>query len=219
MTAVTSPRNIGHVNLDRARFFLDQMGQAEQADPFDRVAVEMYLHATIVFGKATQDWMADRYGGKGKAKHKAWLKTTPLWEDPLCSFFAKTRDVIVHEDGSVETVMRTIIHGSAGKIVISAGAGIIRVSPTNPTPRQRRKAHREHRRDLAAAQRKQREKDMAVRHILAEHCAEAEARAREHVDPGPTPRIHFVEAWIANRPAVDVVRNYLDKLEQVLEGV
>ena len=71
--SVASTRNTGQSNLGKAKFFLSQVDRAEQAEPFDPVAVEAYLDAAIVFGKATQDWMADQYGGQ------AWLKNSPMW--------------------------------------------------------------------------------------------------------------------------------------------
>src|SRR5688572_6188366 len=102
MTAPTTVARItGRANLRKARFFLRRLAEAERLAPLDREAAETYLEAAIIFGKATQDWMKDEFGGV------PWLKASPLWNDPLCKFFADVRDVIVHDDGSVEVLART----------------------------------------------------------------------------------------------------------------
>ena len=116
--------NTGRANLARGRFFLAKLRETEQPGLFDRFVVETYLMAAIVFGKATQDWMAGRYGGPSKAERKKWLKTTSLWEDPVCELFAKTRNIIVHEDGSVDLLTQhSITVSMAAAIVVLSSPG------------------------------------------------------------------------------------------------
>ena len=216
---IVSPGTVGDANLRKARFFLGHVRLAERAEPFDPAAVEAYLAAAIVFGKATQDWMADKYGGKTRTARKAWLKGTSLWGDPLCELFAQIRDILVHEDGSVEPNARTsvTVYASAGLAVGSGGIATVRITPTNPPLWQRVKLRWKRRRDLANARRRRRKQDEEVRRIIAKHRAEAEIYARAYPAKRTT-RAHFTHSdpLVTERPAVDVVRDYLDRLERVL---
>jgi len=198
-------------------------------DPFDQIAAEAFLAAAIVFGKATQDWMADQFGEledaadqSASARRKAgkkWLKSTSLWEDPVCKLFANTRDVIVHEDGSVELDSRTsvTIHVPTATVVLSGGTVIVQVTPTNATPEQLEEVRQQYERDRAEAERQNREREEAVALIIAEHREKAEEYARSHPVERTT-RVHFnaTDREIAGKPAVDVVRGYLDHLERAL---
>lgn len=103
-------RNTGRSNLWKARFFVEHIKHFEIEDDSDIMQVEAYLDAAIVFGKATQDWIKDNYG-------IAWLKQSELWGNPLCKFFADSRDVIIHEDGVVDIVMQPGQGGASISIV------------------------------------------------------------------------------------------------------
>jgi hypothetical protein len=105
--------DIGRLHLRRARFFLDRVTEVEIAQPFDRFAAESYLYAAMVFSKATLDWMKQKFGEQVdssvpsaiKRAGKEWLKSTSLHKDPICRKIADFRDIIVHEDRSVELLM------------------------------------------------------------------------------------------------------------------
>jgi hypothetical protein len=185
--------NTGQSNLTRARFFLEKLAEAEDSEPFDRVAVENYLYSAIVFGKATQDWMADRFRpqvdgsqpGAVKRAREEWLASTTLYGDPTCEQFANTRNVVVHEDGSAELFTRT-------SITISTSAAIMVLA----SPGQ----------------------EEEVQRIIAEH--EEQAAERLRIQPrGHESRIHFIspDPQISEPPAADVVCSYLAHLEQVFE--
>jgi len=229
MSGLVPTRNTGKANLEKARFFLHMVELTEKVDPFDQTAAETFLAAAIVFGKATQDWMADQFGElegvvdeSARARRKAgkqWLRSTSLWEDPVCKLFADTRDVIVHEDGSVDLDSRTslTIHVPTATAVLSGRTVIVQVTPTNATPEQLEEAHQQCERDRAEAERQNREREEAVALIIAEHREKAEEYARSHPVERTT-RVHFnaTDREIAGKPAVDIVRGYLNNLERVL---
>jgi hypothetical protein len=100
-------RNSGRSNIQKARIFVEHLSEFEDSQfdednekpayPLDIALAEAYLDAAIVFGKATQDWLEKDLG-------KDWLRDSDLWNDPICRFFAETRNTVVHEDGSVNIV-------------------------------------------------------------------------------------------------------------------
>ena len=188
---VASPGTVDDANLRKARFFLDRVRQTERAEPFDPTAVEAYLAAGIVFGKATQAWVAERHGGGDEAARRPcpggvprdWLKGTPLWKDPLCELFANTRNVVVHKDGSVDLDTSTSM-----TISPSSARGVGGGDPARD------------------------------RRILDEHRTMVAARERAGAGVARSHRAYFLspEPFVADRPAVDVVGDYLDQLERAL---
>jgi hypothetical protein len=222
----------GRTNLRRARSFLKRVAAEQERDPFDPEAAEDFLTAAIVFGKAVQDWMAYKYGGEGKAgkrggenkkDEKCWLKDSPLWGDPLAEFFANSRNVIVHRDGSVDVTTRTsaTAHVLPGFVVASRNPVIASVIPTNPTPEERRAAEEQRRRDEERVAQLRREEEERVRQIFAEHRAEQERQARAHAEASHRTVLHFThtDPAISGSSAIDVVEQYLDLLERVLDEI
>ncbi len=214
--------NTGSVNLRKARFFLDQLTQTEQADPFDHEAAAAFLEAAIIFGKTTQDRMADLYGGRDKGDRVAWLKSTSLWNDPLCKFFADLRDLIVHEDGSVETLSRTsaVITLSGVTASYSTSQASLRVNPSNPSFLQRLRIALEIKVDAIRAERQHRRQARQHERRRAALLEEARSRAARLPSVQQITQVQFKEpeSIIGGRAAQAVVSEYLDHLERVLEA-
>ena len=211
----------GHGYLRKAHFFLDRVREAEGAESIDQFIAGAYLEASIVFGKGAQDWMADTRGGREKADRQAWLKSTPLWKDALCEYFADVRNLVVHKDGSVEVVSRTSAVGYVLSGIAVASGSIVTgtLSPSNPTPWQRVQMRKEAQIAKKNVARLRKREAARVRRIIAQHREENERRAKALADrPTHVTRLHFKsdDELIDGRPAVDVVADYIDRLERVL---
>lgn len=208
-----SLRNTGRANLEKARFFAAHVEDIQQEDAPDLEQAEAYLDAAIVFGKATQDWLEVQYG-------LPWLKKSRLWKDPICEFFAKMRNVVIHEDGSVETIPRThaSVHISPAAILVSGNIVVMQSTRTNRPLLFRLWTKLRHRFEKVRARRLQRKLDRARHQRLAQLREEAKAQAESHIEAGQYTRFHFVhdDPLIAAPSALRVVNDYLDLLESVL---
>jgi hypothetical protein len=232
VASLAANRNTGRANLEKARFFLRMAELAENADPFDQSVAEINLDAAIVFGKATQDWMGDRFGNaeaetddqcgsRRRNAAKRWLKSTSLWDDPVCKFFADLRDLIVHEDGRAEVYAHETNHPlvAVGLIGFSAMAASLEVTPKNPTPEQLEMIAKQRELDFAERDRKLQEQQAALTRKQA--VLQEEARLRANLNASENAIKVFFDSEdpaIRSRPAVQIVREYLDRLEEVLDA-
>ena len=218
---MTEDSDPGHGYLRKARFFLDRVCETERAESLDQFGAGAYLEASIVFAKGAQDWMADTRGGREEPLRKAWLKSSPLWNDPLCKYFANVRDLVVHEDGSVNVMFKaSVMSYELASISVSESSLVTStLASPNPSPWDRIQRRRQAQVAAKSAKRARKVEEARLRRIIAQHREETERRAKELADrPGHVTRLYFQSdvELIGGRPAVDAVGDYIARLERVL---
>jgi hypothetical protein len=216
---VTESPEVGQSGIQKARFFLNQLNNVEVYEPFDPVAAAAYLEAAMLFGKNAQyaiEKNIDR-------------ETSAHWNDPICEFVSKARNVIVHEDGSAEVTVKTglTVYLNAAVMVVSGGTATLTVTPPNPKPWQRLYMRWQDHRDRIKVKKLRRKEEARVKRLRARLQEEAAERARRQPSKIRRTKVHFVinkpeslktlatkhpelEEWAASQ----VVSHYLDILEQ-----
>ena len=210
----TSPRN----PLTRARFFL---AQAEALPGTEQETFDTYLQAAIVFGRSIYHHLQTVATAPGAdAKYRQWFvaKSAEMKADPVLEYFRESRDLLLKERQVTVTrrAFRTVSLSGSGSIYVEG-----RVTRSEPW----------YRRSLRILGHDAKATVMRPVHRLRHHLAEAAKRRRrvlrQRVDAWqtrwrnrkvvPTVRQFYLDDPEGlDRPAVDLVRTYLDRLEAIV---
>lgn len=193
--------------LHKARFFL---ARATETGIGDRDAFVTYLEAAIVFARS----VAHHLGREFTGRNRTWCKArfARLDQHPLFAFLRDVRNFILKKGPlgvrrvvSVAMSVPMILSESFDVRVIR-GKPWYKRNPRTPWEDFSRDAIRPLRRYLE--QRRERRRIAAIRR-----------RAEQTTDTTTTDNLYFATddpAW-TDRPALDIVRDYLDMLEAVVE--
>jgi hypothetical protein len=210
----TSPRN----PLTRARFLL---AQAEALPGTEQETFDTYIQAAIVFGRSIYHHLQTVATAPGAdAKYRQWFvaKSAEMKADPVLEYFRESRDLLLK--GRQVTVQRRVFGtGSLSAHISLYAEG--RVTRTEPWYRRSvgtlwhdamapvmRPIHRWRYRLGEAAIRRRR----ALRQRV--EAWRTQQRNRKVV---PTVREFYLDDPEGlDRPAVDLVRTYLDRLEAIV---
>lgn len=189
--------------LDKARFFLTE---AETAGLDDRKRLERMIEAAIVFGRSVTFHLQKEFAHAEGFSDWYVEQQRKMREDPLCVFFLEKRNFILKE-GPVpirKTITVTITEAIA--VSSSFSARVIRGKPwyrrrpgilVQDLLRPIREAWSE----LKVRQRRRR------RRRALEDASQSEAQEY----------LHFDDSDWKERPALDVLNEYLEKLEPVVD--
>lgn len=214
MASPTSPR----VPLARARFFL---AKAEALPGTEQEVFDTYLQAAIVFGRSAYHHLQGAAAAaSADAGYRKWFASTSaeMLRDPLLEYFRESRDLILKER---QVLVQRRIFGTvsiSGSGSMYAEGRVTRSEPwyrrspsilwhdaTGPVMRPIRRWR--YRLGLAARRRRQ---GLRQRHDRWR----TRWRNRKVV---PTVRQFYLDDPEGlNRPAVDLVRAYLDRLETMV---
>jgi len=192
--------------LDRARFF------AEQAEAFHRQEQPSHrnycLEASIVFGRSAVDQLKREH--ESHPRWREWFAT--LLDDPLLEFFREQRHLILKEGPLSITTMLFVSGEARINFEVRVRARVKRGHPWyRRSPRiwweDVRRPVLEHVLDWRAKRRRRQESERRRR--------EHEAAARSRV-PAP-PVVQFADSMWESRSAFDVLHEYFDKLQKVVE--
>jgi len=144
-----------------------------------------------------------------------------LWQDPVCAFLLSERDLAVHHDGTV-----SVVEGRAAYLWVmparayaSGGRAIFTTSPANPTSAQKVRLRRQMKlAKKAAAVADKNDRKKLARNMHEDRMRdEAEVRARmAKAPPERHARFDHENPRIGQRPATEVVEEYIRKLEAIL---
>ena len=214
MPSPTSPRN----PLTRARFFL---AQAEALPGTEQYAFDNYLQAAIVFGRSAYNYLDELAKARGVyAAYRQWFgaKRTVMNADPLFGYFWKTRNLLVHHR-HVPVMKRAFWTGTISAHISMYGEG--RVSRSEPW----------YRRSLGILWHDAKATVMRPvdrwRYRLVEAIKQQRRALRQRVEAWqtrwrnrkvvPTVREFYLDDPEGlDRPAVDLVRAYIDRLEVIV---
>jgi hypothetical protein len=210
----TSPRN----PLTRARFFL---AQAEALSGTEREAFNNYLQAAIVFGRSVYQYLQSLADASGvDPGYRKWFnaKRTVMAADPILEYFRNSRDLLIHHR-HLPVAKRTSRTASAAAYVSDYAE--MKVGRGQPWYRRSRgvlwqdakatvmrPVHRWRHRVGEAVKRRRR--------VLGE---KVEARRTQQRDRKVEPTVrqfYLDDPEGLDRPAVDLVRTYLDRLEVIV---
>jgi len=208
----TSPRN----PLTRARFFL---AQAEALPGTEREAFDNYVQAAIVFGQSVYEYLASPPGADAAYRNWFRAKSITMEANPVLAYFRKSRNLLVHRR-HVQVQRR--IFGTASEMLPSLSMYAEgRVTRSEPW----------YRRSLRILGHDAKATVMRPVHRLRHHLAEAAKRRRRVLRQAveawrtrwrnrkivPTVREFYLDDPEGlDRPAVDLVRTYLDRLEVIV---
>lgn len=200
-----APKSVARLTLEKARFFVDQ---AESAGVANRLAQQNNLEAAIVFGRSVTFHIQKEF-----AHHLGFdpwyaVQQKAMKADPLLDFFLATRNYILKE-GPV-ALQRTIQLSASGEVHASGylEVHIIRGRPwyrRSPAilwadlvadigrPIARWRWIRQQARVVKMRLAKQNRQTVEVRDLL-----------------------HFEQSPFNDRQALDLLRDYLDKLESIV---
>ena len=214
MPSPTSPRN----PLTRARFFL---AQAEALPGTEQETFDTYLQAAIVFGRSIYHHLQTVATAPGAdAKYRQWFmaKSAEMKADPVLEYFRESRDLLLKE--RQVTVQRRVFgtgslsfHFSAhgeGRVTRSErwyrrSLGILWHDAIAPVMRP---VHRWQYRLGEAAIRRHR--------ALRQRVEAWRTRWRNRNVVLTVREFYLDDPEGLDRPAVDLVRTYLDRLEAVV---
>jgi len=208
----TSPRN----PLTRARFFL---AQAEASSGFEQEAFENFVQAAIIFGQSVYEYMASAPTADGA--YRDWLRATSIAmeADPVLAYFRRSRNLLVHRR---HVPVQRRIFGTASETLPSlsmyAEGRVTRGEPwyrrslgilwQDATATVMRPVHRWRYR-LGETIKQQ-------RRVLRQRVEAWQTRWRNR-NVVPTVREFYLDDPEGlDRPAVDLVRAYLDRLEVIV---
>lgn len=214
MATPTSPRT----PLTRARFFL---AQAEALPGNERVPFDNCLQAAIVFGRSVWHYLkrlADAPGAD--PAYRAWFAATSasMKADPVLEYFRESRDLLLKERSL--PVARRVMRTASVQAYISEYAEV-RVIRSRPWYRRGvrilwQDARANVRRLLGRWQYRAVESLKRRRRTLRERAEAWRSRWRSR-RLVPTVREYYLDDPEGlDRPAVDLVRVYLDRLEVIV---
>lgn len=196
--------SIARKTLAQARFFVEQ---AELSGVADRKAFEAYLEAAIVLGRSVTFHIQKEYGDK--LGFKSWYSTlqTTMKADPVFSFFRDRRNFILKQGPA--GIYRVVSLSAQAAAVASVGTLEVRVIRAKPWYRRGLKILWE---DFRAA---------VVRpiHKWRQRRELARRRARAQSVEVTDDNFYFDEPAWRDRPAVELLREYLDKLGTIVDEV
>jgi hypothetical protein len=210
----TSPRN----PLTRARFLL---AQAEALPGTEQEAFDNYLQAAIVFGRSVYQYLQSLADATGvDPGYRKWFEAsrTGMTADPVLAFFREARDLLVHHR-HVPVQRRVFLTGS-----ISAHASMYAELTVTRGQRWYRRSlgilwHDAEAAVMRPIKRWRFRLGVAVkrrRRALGEK-VEAWRTQRRNRSVVPTVREFYLDDPEGlDRPAVDLVRAYLDRLEVIV---
>ena len=214
MPSATSPRN----PLTRARFLL---AQAEALSGTEQETFDTYLQAAIVFGRSIYHHLQTVAAVPGAdAAYRKWFtaKSAEMKADAVLEYFRESRDLLLKER------QVTVTRRAFGTVSLSGSGSIYvegRVTRSEPW----------YRRSLRILGHDAKATVMRPVHRLRHHLAEAAKRRRRVLRQAveawrtrwrnrkivPTVREFYLDDPEGlDRPAVDLVRAYLDRLEVIV---
>jgi hypothetical protein len=210
----TSPRN----PLTRARFFL---GQAEALPGTEREAFDNYLQAAILFGRSVYQYLQSLADASGvDPAYRKWFnaKRTVMTADLLLEYFRQARDLLVHHR---HLPVARRIYGTASVSAYISEYAEGRVTRGGPWYRrslgilwQDAKATA-----MRPVHRWRYRLGEAIKHqcrVLRQRVEAWRTRWRNR-NVVPTVREFYLDDPEGlDRPAVDLVRTYLDRLEVIV---
>ena len=211
MPSLTSPRS----PLTRARFFL---ARAEALSGFEQEAFDNYVQAAMVFGQSVYEYLASAPGAD--EAYRDWLRATgiAMEADPVLAYFRRSRNLLVHRR---HVPVQRRIFGTGSFTAHSSMYGEGRV--TRSEPWYRRSVGILWHNAIAPAMRPIRR----LRYRLGEAVKRRRRAVWETVEARrtrwrnrkvvPTVREFYLDDPDGlDRPAVDLVRTCLDRLEAVV---
>lgn len=208
----TTPRGEGSTarrTIRKARLFLVH---AEQARLKDREALEANIEAAITFGRSAVYHLYKQYAHM--PVFRPWRKHIlgpKLEADPLIHFLTKSRHLIVHE-GPVGVRRVISVSMSASVHAYASGAADVQFVRAKPWYRRSPKIFWE---DVRAAVMRPIRRWRDRRRELARRRARAARQSTTKVSED----FYFDDSQWSSRPALELLREYLDKLEQLVAEV
>lgn len=214
MLSQTSPRN----PLTRARFFL---AHAEALPSTEREAFDNYLQAAIVFGRSVYHYLRSLAESPDvDAAYRQWFRTksTEMKADPVLEYFRDSRDLLLKER-QVAVARRIFVTASdVAHVSDYAEMTVIRGQPWY------RRTRRILWQDATATLMRPVKR---WRHRLGEALMRRRRVLRQRVEAWrtwwrirkvvPTVREFYLDdPGGLDRPAVDLVRAYLDRLDAIV---
>jgi hypothetical protein len=195
------------ITLDDARYFAGQAREAERAG--DTLQIRRYVTAAIVFGRSVTFHLQKEGGGDKNTRFWQWYEPVqgPLKADPLSRFFVEERNHVLKE-GRLGGGRRLALSGLdiGGSSDIAVG---LTVKRGRPWYRRRLKVLWE---DFAPRPKRW------LRGTGRRH----RPLPRPKIAPPPVPtvgdvdRFFFHDAAWSDRPAIDLLDEYLDRLEEIV---
>jgi len=200
---MTEP-SVARRTLAKARFFVDQ---AELVGIADREALEAHLEAAIVFGRTVTFHIQNEYCHRPGFKPWYSVLQTKMKEDSIFRFFLNTRNFILKE-GPVG--VGRVISFSGQVTVVPSVSAEVRLIFGKPWYRRSLKILWE---DLRAEVLRPIHKWRQRREI-----ARRRARAQQQLGAKATDdNFYFHDSAWSARPALELLREYLTKLEAIVD--
>jgi len=208
----TSPRN----PLTRARFFL---AHAEGLPGTEQEAFDNYVQAAIVFGQSVYEYLASAPGADEDYRNWLRAKSTEMEADPVLRFFRKSRNLLVHRRhvpvqrrifGTVSAMLPSLSMYAEGRVTRGQPwyQRSLSILWQDAKATVMRPVHRWRHRLGEAAKRRRR--------VLRQR-VEAWRTQWRNRNVVPTVREFYLDDPEGlDRPAVDLVRTYLDRLEVIV---
>jgi hypothetical protein len=200
-------KNTARETLDRARFFLEQ---AVQCDGSLREEFSRFLETAIIYARSVTLHLKKQYAHT--TGFQTWYseKESQLRNDPLCQFFVNARNYILKEGIlGVGRVLSVTAH--VRTLVIVSDLVRVKVKRGNPWYRRSLKIIWE---DLY---------DSIVMPIRKWNMRQKSRPGQPPPQPESTSEsvdhFYFDDPKWKDRPALDLLRDYLDKLEAIVVEV
>lgn len=187
--------------LEKARFFLQE---ARDAAPVDRKRLEKFVEAAVVFGRSVTFHLQKEFSHQDGFDIWYAAQQQRMREDPLCGFFLSKRNFILKE-GPV-SVRKTIIVTINEAIALSSSFS---AKVTRSRPWYRRSA-RILVQDLLSPFRE------AISKWKARRRRQKRRRAAKASKSRTEEILHFEDPGWNDRSALDLIGEYLAKLEPVV---
>jgi hypothetical protein len=202
-----SAPSTARLTLQKARFFLSR---ATETGIGDREAFVTYLEAAIVFGRSVAHHLGTEFTGRDRAWCKPRIKR--LDQDPLFAFLRDARNFILKEG---PLGVRRVIAVAMSAPMILSESFVVRVIRGKPWyKRSPRTLWEDFSRTAMQPLRRYLERRRERRRIDA-----IRRRAEQTTETTTSDNLYFATddpAW-TDRPALDIVRDYLGMLEKVVD--
>ncbi len=198
--------SIARRTLNKARFCVDQ---AERCGPDDQTAFETYIEAAIVFGRSVTLHIKAEYIHRPGFDSWYSAHVNAMRSDPLFDFFLNARNFVLKR-GPVKfhkVIAITVSVGTGAYAITGGVAQLIR------SPRRYLRSPKIIWQDLSTAM---------MRTIRKWRKRRKPARRRVHTQEQQSGKVtesfYFNDSRVKDRPAPEVFRDYLDKLEEIVNA-